>query len=369
MESETTGPPASQLATTARRCFTLTLNPDPDYVLEILDDVRDQIAVDDDVLSETKARRNLVKRVARKFEGALKTFDSGSVAHGTVNKPVSDADGGVVLDRRTYPDLGPDGEDEPPDEIVQAVADFVIAGVREEYRDATAEVTKRAIVIRFNAPLDNEQDPSVDLIVALTRAEGDGRWIPNTEAHDWDASDPEAHTELLNGPTKAARVHRARVIRLAKAAVKQDETPVVSSFNLEALALDYVDEDDTMAESLRDLFLGAADDLAEGDTPDPAGVSDPIKLPDGIARDDAVDRLRGFGEAVAEAIDNADDADRVRAALAEVFPDYVDAEPSDQRRFADALRVGDKTAIGAALGTGGSSLKRTSAYGEDGATS
>ncbi len=347
----------------------MTSNSDPDYVLQILDDVRDQIAVDDYDLSETKARRNLVKRVARKFEGALKTFDSGSVAHGTVNKPVSDADGGVVLDRRTYPDLGPDGENEPPDDIVQAVADFVIAGVREEYPNATAEVTKRAIMIRFNTPLDNDQDPSVDLVVALTRVEGKGRWIPNTEDHDWDASDPEAHTELLNGPTKAARIHRARVIRLAKAAVKQDETPVVSSFNIEALALDHVDEDDTIAESLRDLFLGAADDLAEGDTPDPAGVSDPIKLPEGIARENAVDRLRRFGEKVAEAIDDSDDADRVRAALAEVFPDYVDAKPSDKRRFADALSVGDKAAVGATLGTGGSSLKRTSAYGEDGSAS
>lgn len=348
---------------------TLTQNSRPDYVVQVLDDVRDQIAVDDDVLSETKARRNLVKRVARRFEGALKTFDSGSVAHGTVNKPVSDADGGVVVDRRTYPALGPDGEGEPPNDIVRAMAEFVIAGVREKYPNATAEITKRAIVIRFNDPLDNDQDPSVDLIVALTRAEGDGRWIPNIEAHDWDASEPEAHTELLNGPTKAARVHRARVIRLAKAAVKQDETPVVSSFNIEALALKHVDETDTIAERLRDLFLEAADDLAEGDTPDPSGVSDPIKLPEGVSREDAVDRLRGFGEAIADAIDNADDADRVRAALARVFPDYVDTTPSDRRRFADALRVGDKTMVGATLGTGGGSLKPTSAYGEDGAPS
>ena len=53
-------------------------------------------------------------------------------------------------------------------------------------------------------------------------------------------------------------MHRARVIRLAKAAVKQDATPVVSSFNLEALALDHVDAEDTIAVSLRDLLLGAA---------------------------------------------------------------------------------------------------------------
>ena len=33
-----------------------------DYAEQVLADVRREIAVDDDVLSETKARRNLVKR-------------------------------------------------------------------------------------------------------------------------------------------------------------------------------------------------------------------------------------------------------------------------------------------------------------------
>jgi hypothetical protein len=82
------------------------------------------------------------------------------------------------------------------------------------------------------------------------------------------------------------------VIRLAKAAVKEDATPVVSSFNMEALALEYVDEGNTIAESLRDLLLDGADSLADGPTPDPAGVSDPIKLPDGVSRASAVARLR-----------------------------------------------------------------------------
>ena len=91
-----------------------------DYAGQVLTDVRGQIAADDDVLKEAKERRNLVTKRARSFDGALKSFNSGSVAHGTVNKPVSDADAGIVLDRRTYPELGPDGDDEPPNEIVEA---------------------------------------------------------------------------------------------------------------------------------------------------------------------------------------------------------------------------------------------------------
>ena len=343
---------------------------DADYVGEILTDVRNQIAVDDDVLSETKARRNLVKRVARKFEGALKTFDSGSVAHGTVNKPVSDADCGVVLDRRTYPELGPDGDGKPPNDIVEEMAEFVLDGVLDEYPEAEQEVGKRSIVITFNEPIEDEssevedQDPSVDLIVALTKAEGGGRWIPNTEARRWDASDPEKHTELLNGPTLSARVHRARVIRLGKAAVKQDDVPVVSSFNLEALALEHADSDDSIAESLRDVFLDGADDLETGDTPDPAGVSDPIKLPDGVSRREAVKRLREFGDALEEAIDNPDDEDRVRTELARVFPNYVNVKSSGKEALASALIAGDSAKVGSALGAGGSGLKRTAAYGD-----
>jgi hypothetical protein len=258
-----------------------------DYAGQVLTDVRRQIAVDDDALSETKERRNLVKRHARSFRGALKIFDSGSLAHGTVNKPISDADCGVVLDRRSCPDLGPDGDDVPPNAIVEQMAEHVIDLVREDYPKATKKVTKRAILIEFNEPLGDEQDPSVDLVLALTKAEGDGRWIPNMERERWDPSDPEEHTRLLNDLDITTRVHRARVIRLAKAAVGQDETPVVCPFNLAALALERVDPNTTIAEALRDLLLGGADSLEAGLTEDPAKVSGSIKLPDGVSRHQA----------------------------------------------------------------------------------
>ena len=333
-----------------------------EYAGQVLTDVRRQIAVGDDVLLETKTRRNLVKRHARSFPGSLKTFDSGSVAHGTVNKPVSDADCGVVLDRRSYPELGPDGDDIPPNDIVQEMAEHVINRVREEYPDATHEVCKRAILIEFHQPLGEEQDPSVDLIVALTKADGDGRWIPNTEAEYWDASDPEEHTRLLNGPDISTRVHRARVIRLTKAAVKQDAAPVISSFNLEALALDHVDSDRTIAESLRDLLLGGADALAAGPTPDPAGVSDPIKLPDDVSSGAAVARLRELGEVVSRAVD-AESVEEAEGALSEVYPDYV-ASGSGARTLGEALRRRNRAPISLAFGVGAEELKPSRAYGD-----
>jgi hypothetical protein len=76
------------------------------------------------------------------------------------------------------------------------------------------------------------------LIVGLDRRHASGLWIPNTERPGWDPSDPQRHTELFVDTERDPRVHRARVIRLAKVAVKNDgDYKVMCSFNIEALAL------------------------------------------------------------------------------------------------------------------------------------
>lgn len=340
-------------------------NSQPDYVEDVLDDVRSKIAADDDVLREARNRRNRVTREARKFRGALRSFNSGSVAHGTVNDPVKDADAGVVLDRRTYPELGPDGDGEGPDDIVADMAEFVYDGIREDYQRVTYEITKRAILFDFHDPMGN-QDPSVDLIVALIRKDEPGLWIPNTEKGRWDPSDPEAHTTLLNSLPKSLRVLRARVIRLVKAALHQDDPPVLISFNVEALALNLVEEGLSLGETLREFFRGAAESIAEGNTPDPAGVSAPIKLPDGVSRETAVRRLAFFGKQVAEALEHRDDREAVERALAEVFPEQLaHVSRSGASQLASIIdREGNSApALRLALGAGTARLKTTRSYG------
>lgn len=66
-------------------------------------------------------------------------------------------------------------------------------------------------------------------------------------------------------------MHRARVIRLAKAAIKHDSTPALISFNVEALALKHITEVKTLAESLQLFFDKAANSIKAGRTDDPAG--------------------------------------------------------------------------------------------------
>lgn len=341
-------------------------------VLDILDnEVRKKIAASDKVLKEAQDRRNLVAESAIEIEGSLRWFRSGSVAHGTVNKPVSDADSGIVLNRRNkkYAKLGPDGDNEGPDEIIDELCDLVGPKVREKYPKARVEKSRRGLDVKFNEPLNKEEDPSVDLIVTLTRKDADGLWIPDREAQTeekkWTPSHPEKHTELFRGGSKELRALRARVARMAKAWNYQwDEGDrALSSFNIVALALEYVEDSSVSLDAaLAGWFRYAHDELDKAPTEDPAEVSEPIRLL--LAKSEVVKRLGSAADDLDEALANEDDEDKVREALARVYPDYVDAP--GKAALATALRTNTgigATATGITLGTG-AAMKPMRTYGE-----
>lgn len=270
------------------------------------------------------------------------------------------------LDRRTYARLGPDGDGIGPSMIVGDIATVVWEGLREIYPTVTYEIGKRAIVFSFHEPIDDE-DPSVDLIVGLTRLDKPGLWIPNTERDGWDASHPEEHTRLLTAPPKDLRVHRARLVRLAKVAVEQDgDKAVIISFNVEALALEHVTETNGLAEGLRDFLWAASADIAHRLTTDPAHVSPPIKLPPSITQAQASRRLRFLGDRLAEAIERRYDEQRVLEALGDVFPEQLpDAPRAAKADFARALRGGNVSQVQAGVGAGAERLRNTRSYGGD----
>jgi hypothetical protein len=333
---------------------------------EVLEEIRDEISANDDDLREARDRRNLVLEAVKDF-GVLRVFNSGSVAHGNVNNPVSDADCGGVLDRRSYPDLGPDSdEEEGPEEIMGEVREHIMPIIREEYPNAEGRLIKRAIEVRFKEPNADGVDPSVDLVVALTRKEGDGIWIPNRNRGTWDASDPECHTRLLVAPPKSLRRHRARVLRLAKAAIKGDSTPALISFNAEALALDSIVEVKGLIFSLQHFFAEASSSIKADYTEDPAGVSGKIRLPDGMTRTRAAKRLSFFAEKVQEAID-AEDREAAEAALAELYPDQLpNAKRSAKDALAQALRKGDLPRVRSGLAIApAATIKPVRSYGDD----
>ncbi len=331
----------------------------------ILKEILKDTAPSKETMALVRERRDEVLRVAGRYPGALRTYQSGSVAHRTSNDD-TDADGGVVLDRRSYPALGPDGAGEAPAEIVEEIRNYLRTELKDDHPDIAFYVSKRAIRVTFHEPLPDGTDPTVDLIVALTRKAG-ALWIPNLDQSRWDASDPECHTRLMTADPATLRRTRAKIIRLAKAWNKQASRPGLSSFNITALALACVTPGMGIAKGLREFFDYAAKELKKRRTPDPAGVSPPIKLL--IDRDTIVGRLERATKKMDDALDHDDDEDRVREALSGLFGQYVDppSGSSSKAAFASNLRTGNsgvRVSSGLILGTGtGASVKTTRSYG------
>ncbi|MGI8430367.1 MAG: hypothetical protein ACR2OB_13955 [Solirubrobacteraceae bacterium] len=317
-----------------------------DYGEYHVERVRHQIQADDKVLREARRRRDRVRALAEGYLGALRSFPSGSLAHGTVRKPVKDADSGVVLDRRTWPQLGPDGSGVGPCQIVQHLAEFIYRELVRHWPAVTYEISKRAIVFEFHEPLGNEdpqEDPSVDLIVGLTRQEAPGLWIPDTWRDGWNPSHPERHTELMTANPAELRVVRARTIRLTKAIIGADgEHAVLSSFNIEALAYYSIRQAlPTQLDGLTAFLQAVTNSIAAGPTLDPAEVSPPIKLPDGISQEQAVLRLSYFASCAADAARDCYGEQAVLAALGRLFPEQLPEAPqSSKDKLAAALAAG-----------------------------
>jgi hypothetical protein len=305
----------------------------------ILDDVQRQIAPSDETLEAVRNRRDEVLSIVEPYPGALRTYTSGSIAHRTANDD-TDADGGMVLDRRCYPELGPDGHGEDPADIVEDMRAFLRDALKEAHPNIAFRLSKRAIRVTYKEPLADGTDPTVDLIVALTRKDG-ALWIPNLERPGWDPSDPECHTQLMTAEPATLRRTRAKIVRLAKAWNKQYGQPGLCPFNITALALACITEGMSVASGLAEFFSYAAKDLSHQLTPDPADVSPPIKLL--LDRDVVVSRLDRASKRIEEALGRDDDEAAVREALSKLYWKYVQppAESASKVAFANILRGGN----------------------------
>ena len=315
------------------------------YTQEMLDKVSEKIAAPEAPLKEARVRLALVRATANGFDGALRTYQSGSLAHHTVIDPVSDGDGGLVLDRVKHTTLGPEGKGESPSEVVSKLCGLLGPELRKTYPSARCTTSKRGPKISFGQPVSlpnslETQDPYVDLVVALTRREGNGLWIPNLEKNTWEASDPEKHAELISSGTTTLVAKRRRVIRLLKAWNKQFTKPAFSSFHLTVLAHDHVEIGQSEAQALHAVFGAVTKQLEEGvSTKDPAGVSQPLKLME--SRETALVRARAARDRVGEALANDSDEEKVLLALSRLFSRHIEAPNSDlASKAVAALRIG-----------------------------
>jgi hypothetical protein len=332
------------------------------YLDDILDEILALVQVDDAVVAEARARRTAVLDATAGFDGCLRDYRCGSLAYGTAitppdNKPSDkgvDGDGGIVLDRRVWTTLGPDSTTgKGPTDVVEQVQDHIRPTLQEEYPNVRVGTSaKRAIRVTFGEPLDTGEDPPVELIVALTRKDAPGLWIPNLIADSWDPAHPEEHRRMINDqPSTALRVRRARVTRLAKRQNKAMTAPAFSPFHLQALALATLTEAENgrrPRSSLKTFFADSADRLEEAMTQDPAGVSGAFHLENGVTRTTAVRRLRTCADALAEAADDPDDKDHVKQCLKRIFEDTLVDEAHNRFKFS-ALSTGNSRLLTAAV--------------------
>jgi hypothetical protein len=352
----------------------------------VLERILREISVPADVLREAKHRRDLVCRLAELHEAASRSYFSGSIAHGTHNSPLGDADCGIVIDRRVegFRFYGPDAQigRQGPESFYQGFAAFIQPKLREAgYPAATLDLTgKRAIKFVFNELIEFDEfgpvDPYVDLIVALRRdEEPKGLWIPNRTTGWWDPANPERHTWLMTErDEKALSVFRAHVLRLGKRAVKRDgagpgRIQAMCSWNLSALGLEIIRDRQPLAVGLAEFLSLASRSIAQGPTEDPAEVAGPIVLPEGSSCELAAERLNAMADVVWEAIGSRSEQG-ARATLEPLFAEELESiqsrETSEKFRsnpLHRALRSGEPTAVATALGAG-VPLKRTASDGD-----
>ncbi|WP_242910739.1 hypothetical protein [Actinomadura terrae] len=333
---------------------------------DILNDVRSRVDAHREPLAEVRNRLKLVRSKAIGFSGALRTYASGSMPQNTFIHPIGDGDGGLVLDRRAYPKLGPDGGGETPKEITGDLCSLLGPAVREVYPKAHCGTSKRGPKMFFGQPVDG-QDPTVDLVVALTRRDGEGLWIPNLENDSWEASHPERHVELFTSGSQSLRRTRRRVIRLLKAWNKQYGQPGFSSHNLSVWAWEFVEPGMGVATALSIVLSEATARVASGRaTKDPAGVSKDVQLL--IPPATAARRLRTASTAVTEALEHDDDRQAALSALSRMFFKYLDdPAPTGLANKVASLRRGLPVTT-TALGLGGPDrlVRPTRAYGAQG---
>lgn len=319
------------------------------YLHKQFDELLQLINVDVDVLSATRERLALARKIAEKHPEGRRSYCSGSIPAHTHIQPhsgsVSDGDGGIILDRVKHPALGPDGDGEAPHAITDELVDFIGPKIREEHHQARVCKSRRGLKIYFRSPVKGV-DVTVDLIVALQRREGIGLWIPDLDKPTgsksaWSKSDPIGHVELLGSGAESLRRTRRRAIRLLKAWNAQAWKPGFSSHNLSVWAYEFIKEGSGLVAAVHDVLEQASKRLQENEpTRDPRGVSPDIKPL--IPQEDAERRLRIAARDLGAAMADPDDAEVVQQVLEKLFPKTM-SEAAD--RFSAALPIDRKSVV------------------------
>ena len=328
-------------------------------------DALDRIAIEAPELAEARRRRGMIEAaLLPEFPGAV-IYLSGSVAHGDALTPLGDIDVGIIVPN-------PNGEYGPykkgPTELKERAAK-ALQVLRSEFPNLRiiVEGQKRSILVRFGSPVAKGHDDfTADVIVAIDNTTGDGLYIPR---HDhWDRSHPQKHTQMIadaNGATGSAFKHGTR---LMKHWARGNENPIFS-WHIKALALAAITRPMSMTEYLQRFIDHAIDELKLRDTPDPAGVSSPIKVNEkgGFTRTQVVAELEKAKAHLVKALEYDQEGHPVLAknALADLFNDEAIMPRPDAAAVREAGAAYWRGRSPALVTTAPATLPSTSAYGQD----
>jgi hypothetical protein len=267
-----------------------------------LTEIHRRISLTDAERSEAENRlRILASVLLRQLGGSV--YALGSVVHGDAMSPLNDIDVGIVVG--TY-EQSCRLQLHAPAELVEWTRSVLIASLREEYPylTATLEGQRRSILIEFDHKVANPGLGrfTADVIVALKHESGRGILIPNLVTNSWDRSDPKTHTALIHQAARASNNSFIEIVRLAKYWSRSHGMPLYS-WNIKALALKSVARPLPLTTGLRIFFDHAAESIATELTPDPAGVSSPIRL--GMPRRMVISHLDTARASIDRAIRNA----------------------------------------------------------------
>jgi Second Messenger Oligonucleotide or Dinucleotide Synthetase domain len=229
-------------------------------------------------------------------------FLTGSYRRDTKTKKLKDVDIFVVID-----DNGPQGiyRDRRPGEILDALLDLLQVKWPDAYRDGMA------IVIPYGP---DDEIMSMEVVPAFHRT-GGSYHIPNPDAGNWIATDPDKHREASTAKNKECDEKYVPFVKMIKAINRELGEPVSPSFLLEVMAMGIVKPPFGRYQDEIVFFLATAADQIHDPWPDPAGIGPDVNSIMGTAdKNAAADALRA-ALAIAETAVDLEDDGQERAAV------------------------------------------------------
>lgn len=302
---------------------------------QVVNTARTKIQVTEEELAEARRRRTAIANALHTEFPDSRHYYNGSVAHGDALTPLTDVDLGIVI---TDPDHEYGPGKKGPTQLQERAAAAIRRELADTYEDLRIEFRgrKRSILIRFRDPIRaGLPDFTADVIVAIDNLSGEGLYIPRFTG--WDRSAPEGHTRMIAEANKRTEALFARTIRLLKHWNRMNGD-TLCTWNIKALALGAGIVSGSLITALRSWFDHAIDSLQQGETMDPAGVSDkPIKLKG--TRTEVLGRLRDASARLEKAVD-LDQAGFPVLACKELADMFNDPNMLPVPAHADLLREG-----------------------------